>query len=359
MRYSVLAGASLIAVGALAGTPMIGSAQTTKDKVEQKIENAGDKTKSTMERAGDKVQATGDKLQEKADRAGEKIKGTVDNALDKTGDKARAAGDKIEQKGDQATDKTKSMARDAGDKTKSMAREAKADVSDSWLTAKTKIALFADERVKGRQVNVETEKGVVFLRGKVDNAEAKSASESIAKGIDGVKSVKNELQVVAPTERAVVDASDKDVQKAVEARLAADPRLKKVDVRADSRTVTLTGEVPSIAQSARASELARSVPGVRAVRNDLTYDDTNRTMNRSSRPAAMGASQQHVRMTQEALKDNGYDPGPIDGVMGPQTAAAIKEYQQKENLPVTGRADAETLGRLGIGVGGASDIRKK
>ncbi len=67
----------------------------------------------------------------------------------------------------------------------------------------------------------------------------------------------------------------------------------------------------------------------------------------------MGAPQQHVRMTQEALKDNGYDPGPIDGVMGPRTAAAISEYQQKENLTVTGRADAETLGRLGIGVGGA------
>ncbi len=249
MRYYVLAGASLIAVGAFAGAPGIGSAQTTTDKIEKKAESAADKTKSTMERAGEKVQSTGDKMQESADRTGEKIKGTVDSAIGKTGDAARAAGDKIEQKSEQATDKTKSMARDAGDKTKSMTREAKAGISDSWLTAKTKIALFADERVKGRQVSVETVNGVVMLRGKVDSAEAKSAAESITKRIDGVTAVKNELQVVPPTERAVVDASDKDIQKAVEDRLATDPRLKKVDVRSDSRMVTLTGEVPGIGQS--------------------------------------------------------------------------------------------------------------
>src|SRR5512132_1773372 len=69
-------------------------------------------------------------------------------------------------------------------------------VTDSWVTSKTKISLFADERVKGTQVSVDTAKGVVHLRGKVDSAEAKSAAGEIAKGIEGVKSVKNDLQVV-------------------------------------------------------------------------------------------------------------------------------------------------------------------
>jgi osmotically-inducible protein OsmY len=40
-----------------------------------------------------------------------------------------------------------------------------------------------------------------MLRGKVDSDEAKNAAEEIAKGIDGVKSVKNELQVVATSKR--------------------------------------------------------------------------------------------------------------------------------------------------------------
>jgi hypothetical protein len=104
-------------------------------------------------------------------------------------------------------------------------QESKPMVTDSWVTSKTKISLFADERVKGTQVSVDTTKGVVHLRGKVDSAEAKSAAGDIAKGIDGVKSVRNDLQVVAPTARKAVDASDSDIAKAVGTRLAKDTQL--------------------------------------------------------------------------------------------------------------------------------------
>jgi peptidoglycan hydrolase-like protein with peptidoglycan-binding domain len=47
-----------------------------------------------------------------------------------------------------------------------------------------------------------------------------------------------------------------------------------------------------------------------------------------------------------ALKDRGIDPGPIDGVMGPRTSAAIREFQQKENLAVNGQLDPETRAKL-------------
>ncbi|HEV8328164.1 MAG TPA: BON domain-containing protein, partial [Nitrospiraceae bacterium] len=67
----------------------------------------------------------------------------------------------------------------------------KTPINDAWLTSKTKIALFADARVKGRQINVEAKDGLVMIRGKVDSDEAKKAAEEIAKLVDGVKSVKN------------------------------------------------------------------------------------------------------------------------------------------------------------------------
>jgi len=159
----------------------------------------------------------------------------------------------------------------AVDKTKEVAKDTKVAVTDSWLTSKTKIALFADDRVKGSQVKVETKDGVVYLRGKVDSAEAKAAAESVAKGIDGVKSVKNDLQVVSPGARKTVDAKDADIAKAVESRLSRESDLKKIDVRADSGVVTLTGAVPTISASAKASEMARGVPGVRSVKNELTF----------------------------------------------------------------------------------------
>jgi len=166
-------------------------------------------------------------------------------------------------------------AADTADKVKEKAQtttqETKTMVTDSWVTSKVKISLFADERVKGTQVSVDTTKGVVHLRGKVDSAEAKSAASDIAQGIEGVKSVKNDLQVVAPTARKAVDANDSDIAKAVVTRLSKDKQLKKVDVRTDAAVVTLTGQVPTIGASAKASEMARGVPGVKSVKNELTF----------------------------------------------------------------------------------------
>ncbi len=144
--------------------------------------------------------------------------------------------------------------------------------SDSWLTAKTKLALFADSRVSGSQINVETKDGTITLRGKVDTATAKAAAEDIANGIDGKKEVKDELQVVAPTKRKIVEAKDDYIVSTVSHKLAKEPLLKgtKIDVRSDNGVVTLSGDVPSVVVSAVASETAFRVNGVRYVKNTLT-----------------------------------------------------------------------------------------
>jgi peptidoglycan hydrolase-like protein with peptidoglycan-binding domain len=70
--------------------------------------------------------------------------------------------------------------------------------------------------------------------------------------------------------------------------------------------------------------------------------------------AAGGGGQQQVKAAQQALKDKGQDPGPIDGVMGPKTQAALKAFQQAEGLTTTGRLDSETMAKLGVGEGGGS-----
>jgi hyperosmotically inducible protein len=161
-----------------------------------------------------------------------------------------------------------------GGKVKSTTTEAKGMVTDSWVTGKAKIALYADERVKGRQIAVETRQGTVILRGKVDSEDAKTAAGETVKGVEHVKGVRNELQVVAPAERKMVDTDDKAITSMVEQRLKKDPQLKKarISARVDSGIVTLTGEVKSLMISSRASEVLSDVPGVRAVRNDLTYE---------------------------------------------------------------------------------------
>jgi peptidoglycan hydrolase-like protein with peptidoglycan-binding domain len=55
-----------------------------------------------------------------------------------------------------------------------------------------------------------------------------------------------------------------------------------------------------------------------------------------------------VREAQRALRDLGYDPGPIDGVFGPRTRTALAKYQTSERLPVTSDLDALTLERLDV-----------
>jgi len=161
-------------------------------------------------------------------------------------------------------------------KAKGAAQDAKTGISDSWVTAKTKIALFGDDRIKGGQISVGTVNGAVSLRGKVDSDSAKAAAASVARAVDGVKSVRNDLRVVPAGDRKAIAASDTDITRQVEGRLAKDAQLKKVDVRTDGGAVILTGAVSSIDASAHASELARGVPGVRMVKNELTYDPAKR-----------------------------------------------------------------------------------
>ena len=60
------------------------------------------------------------------------------------------------------------------------------------------------------------------------------------------------------------------------------------------------------------------------------------------------ASTEQVRQIQETLKAQGQDPGPIDGVMGARTQAALRSYQSSNNLTATGRADAQTMEKLGV-----------
>ena len=157
----------------------------------------------------------------------------------------------------------------AEEKIKGTAHDMKEATSDSWITSKIKIALFADSRVKGREVSVETMNGEVFLRGKIESEEAKSAAAEVTRGIDGVRNVKNDLQVVSASTRAAVTADDNVITRSVESRFSRDPELKKIDVRTDAGVVVLSGQVTNIRTAARASETAHKVDGVKAVRNEL------------------------------------------------------------------------------------------
>jgi hyperosmotically inducible protein len=68
-------------------------------------------------------------------------------------------------------------------------------VDDGIMTAKVKAALISDSTTKAHEINVTAERGVVHLGGFVDSAAQKARATEVAQSIDGVRSVRNELDV--------------------------------------------------------------------------------------------------------------------------------------------------------------------
>ncbi|CNI03811.1 molecular chaperone OsmY [Yersinia bercovieri] len=66
---------------------------------------------------------------------------------------------------------------------------------DAATTSSIKAKLLADDIVPSRKIKVETTEGVVQLSGTVENKAQSERAESIAKAVDGVKSVKNDLSI--------------------------------------------------------------------------------------------------------------------------------------------------------------------
>ncbi|MFT3831049.1 MAG: BON domain-containing protein [Opitutaceae bacterium] len=68
-------------------------------------------------------------------------------------------------------------------------------IDDTSITARVKLALVNDKRVRARDVEVETFRGTVQLSGFVDSAEQKASAGEIAAATAGVRRVQNDLVV--------------------------------------------------------------------------------------------------------------------------------------------------------------------
>jgi len=145
-------------------------------------------------------------------------------------------------------------------------------IDDSVLTSKVKIALIDDPVTKAGQINVETFRGVVQLGGFVDNAQQKEQATKVARSVTGVKEVRNDLRVsTKPEATAGQGMDDSMLTAAVKTKLMEDSATKahQINVGTEKGVVQLTGFVDSTTMKAKAGEIARSVDGVKSVRNDL------------------------------------------------------------------------------------------
>jgi hyperosmotically inducible periplasmic protein len=158
-----------------------------------------------------------------------------------------------------------------------LAAPARADTPDAWITTKTKLALLTTEGVSGTAIHVDTVLGRVTLYGKVGSAGEKAKAETVAQQIDGVKGVRNLLQVVTPPRERVVQVSDDTLKPRVEQALQADPSLRDSQIAVQSvhqGVVRLAGTAQTLSAHRRAVEVVASVPGVRRVSSEVHSPDT-------------------------------------------------------------------------------------
>jgi peptidoglycan hydrolase-like protein with peptidoglycan-binding domain len=106
--------------------------------------------------------------------------------------------------------------------------------------------------------------------------------------------------------------------------------------------------------------VALSLPAVAMDRQDNGAKDGNGTMGQATEganPTSDGQSKtlspekldkSVVMQVQKALDSKGFGPGRVDGVWGPETVAAIKEFQQKNDLKPDGKLDRQTVAALGL-----------
>ncbi len=148
--------------------------------------------------------------------------------------------------------------------------------SDAGITTAVKSKLAADDTVKAYKIDVDTKRSVVTLTGTVDSAQAETRAVQIARSTDGVKNVIDQLSVARPsvaTSGAAVPetVTDPAITTAVKSSLLADPVASGLKIGVDTKdsVVTLTGNVKTAAERARAEAVAKNTKGVTSVVNKL------------------------------------------------------------------------------------------
>jgi len=90
------------------------------------------------------------------------------------------------------------------------------------------------------------------------------------------------------------------------------------------------------AQVAQLSQYAEIKPSTAAATSQLNMD------------AAPNLSQDNIRQVQQALQRKGFDPGPVDGILGPKTKEAVRNFQDRYGMNASGDIDNQTLFALGV-----------
>jgi hyperosmotically inducible protein len=156
---------------------------------------------------------------------------------------------------------------------------------DAWIDGKLEAVYALNRYLSAFAIDTAVTQGVVQLTGKVSSDIDRDLAGELAKGIEGVVDVHNNLAVMPRTGDAAATATataggersfgawidDATTTASVKSKLLGNPNTEGLQIDVDTRgdVVTLSGEVASAEEKALAEELARNTGDVKDVRNQL------------------------------------------------------------------------------------------
>ncbi len=143
-------------------------------------------------------------------------------------------------------------------------------VDDSLISGKVTTRLISDEFVKSRHIDVDVLNGVVFLIGVVESESQKRMAADIARGVDGVRGVENQLHIGKTSAGQVVD--DTVLTSKIRTKLiqASDVKSTNIDIDTNNNVITLTGIVESYEEKNKVLHITRKVVGNRKIVDNLS-----------------------------------------------------------------------------------------
>jgi osmotically-inducible protein OsmY len=175
------------------------AADNAASKTRDAAATAAEKTKAVAATAAEKTREVAhtavEKTKQAASTVAQKTETAVDHAGDNTRQAASTAASKTDNALDRAGDNTRQAAATAADKTSDATAKTRVAASDTAITTKVKAGLVKAPNLDSLGIHVETEKGVVMLSGFVDSKAQAEQAVQVAKGVDGVTSVKSAIKV--------------------------------------------------------------------------------------------------------------------------------------------------------------------
>ncbi|HHF5907720.1 TPA: division/outer membrane stress-associated lipid-binding lipoprotein [Haemophilus influenzae] len=147
-------------------------------------------------------------------------------------------------------------------------------IDDETLEFKVENAVEKDAQIKAEgRVNAVSYNGRVLLIGQVPNSDVKDSATALAKGVEGVNEVYNELTVSPKISFAQI-SKDSWLTTQVKSKMFVDGRVKATDVKVISENgeVFLLGNVTQ-SQANAAADIARKISGVKKVIKVFKYLD--------------------------------------------------------------------------------------